>query len=120
MFSNDFCPDLNIDLSFIPALIVVEDNVIFNKGVPYEEEIWLTMKSMNADFVADPEVWDIIKGDLVSVVVDLFLRNPYPKFFSYTSIALLPKNDVINFWNDFLPISFYSFFNKIKCQIAFG
>lgn len=128
VFVKDFCPDLNLDFSITPTLIFEEDNIMLTK-VPSEEEIWLIIKRMNINFVAYSngftskffqESCGIIKGDLVNNVVDFFLGNPYPKLFTSICIALLPKNYVISFWNDFHPVSLRYFFNKLNANFLIG
>lgn len=65
------------------------------------------MKDMNSESVAGPDgfttilfqnYWDIIKEDLFNAIVDLFLGNPIPKFFTFTSIVLIPKYSSIIFF----------------------
>ncbi|PKU71973.1 5'-3' exoribonuclease 2 [Dendrobium catenatum] len=55
----------------------------------------------------------MIKLDVLEAVKDFFVGNPYPIFFSFSNIILIPKKEVVNNWNDFRLISLCFFFNKL-------
>ncbi|PKU77679.1 hypothetical protein MA16_Dca013471 [Dendrobium catenatum] len=81
---------------------------------------------MNADSVAGldgftikffQKTWPIIFNDVFSAVTDFFNGAPIPKFFTATSIILIPKNTDVNSWNDFRPISLCTVFYKLISKI---
>lgn len=49
--------------------------------------------------------WDIIKDDIFNTVQKLWSTAPLPKGSNTTFIALIPKFDIPNGFNDFRPIS---------------
>ncbi|PKU79583.1 hypothetical protein MA16_Dca000929 [Dendrobium catenatum] len=61
-------------------------------------------------------------GEIFSLAVnffqsDFFKGSVIPKFFSSTFVVLLPKNNSINTWNDFRPISLCTVFYKVLSKI---
>ncbi|PKU68714.1 Putative ribonuclease H protein [Dendrobium catenatum] len=81
---------------------------------------------LNGDSISGPDgytskffqkCWDIVKTDVIDAVNEFFKDSPFPKFFTSTSIVLIPKIDGANKWKDFRPISLCSFFNKIISKI---
>ncbi|PKU67899.1 integrator complex subunit 11 [Dendrobium catenatum] len=81
---------------------------------------------MNADSVAGPDgytvkffqhLWQFIYEDVYATVLDFFNGTPIPKFFTSTSIALIPKSNMVNSWNDFRPISLCTIFYKLISKI---
>ncbi|PKU82406.1 Putative ribonuclease H protein [Dendrobium catenatum] len=93
---------------------------------PLMEEVKNMLFDMNAESVAGPDgftvkffqhTWHFVYDDVYSAVVDFFIGSPIPKFFSTTSIALIPKNNEVNSWNDFRPISLCSVFYKLISKI---
>ncbi|PKU80044.1 putative mitochondrial protein [Dendrobium catenatum] len=58
-----------------------------------------------------------INGIVYAVILDFFKGNPIPKFFSSTSIALIPKSNNVNSWNDFRPISLCTVFYKLISKV---
>ncbi|PKU78111.1 hypothetical protein MA16_Dca013177 [Dendrobium catenatum] len=63
------------------------------------------------------KAWNIVKVDVLAAVNDFFKGTPYPKFFSFIILVLIPKKDVTNKWMDFRHISLCSFFNKLVSKI---
>ncbi|PKU87932.1 hypothetical protein MA16_Dca007874 [Dendrobium catenatum] len=99
IFNNNFTPDLNTDFYFMPSIVSNADNSMLTI-IPNEEEILNTLKDMNSDSVAGPDgftskffqnSWSIIKNDIISAVREFFEGIPMPKFFTSTSIVLIPK-----------------------------
>ncbi|PKU74518.1 Putative ribonuclease H protein [Dendrobium catenatum] len=93
---------------------------------PLMEEVKDTLFDMNAESVAGPDgftvkffqhTWHFVCDDVYNAVVDFFNGSPIPKFFSSTSIVLIPKNIEVNNWNDFRPISLCSVFYKLISKI---
>ncbi|KAI0529147.1 hypothetical protein KFK09_001694 [Dendrobium nobile] len=125
IFNSNFSPNLNVNFGCIPSLVIDAENEMLSK-IASEEEIWNNLKSMNTDSIAGPDdftnkffhkCWGIIKEDLINAVVDCFKGSPIPKYFNATSIALIPKSQNINYWNDFQPISLCSVFYKLIAKI---
>ncbi|PKU71102.1 hypothetical protein MA16_Dca011543 [Dendrobium catenatum] len=61
--------------------------------------------------------WSITANDVFHAIEDFFNGSPIPKFFTSTSIVLIPKNSTINSWNDFRPISLYTMFYKLISKL---
>ncbi|XP_075108949.1 uncharacterized protein LOC142180776 [Nicotiana tabacum] len=86
-------------LNCIPNLITEQNNkrLII---LPSEEEIKDTVFSMSIESSAGPDgfnekkfqaTWDIIKRDIIEIVMDFFKGKNLTKFYSHTCIALIPK-----------------------------
>ncbi|KAI0511688.1 hypothetical protein KFK09_012320 [Dendrobium nobile] len=125
IFNSNFLPNLNTDFYFMPSLITNDDNLALNR-IPNEEEILISIKDMNTDSVAGPDgftnkffqkFWPILKNDIINAVKDFFEGNPMPKFFTSTTIVLIPKTVGATYWNEFRPISLCTFFNKLISKI---
>ncbi|KAI0493539.1 hypothetical protein KFK09_023657 [Dendrobium nobile] len=123
--NKNFCPIDIEDHSFIPNRVTPEDNVSLSM-CPLMEEVKNMLFDMNAESVVGPDgftvkffqhTWHFVCDDVYSAVVDFFNGSPIPKFFSTTSIALIPKNIEVNSWNDFRPISLCSIFYKLISKI---
>ncbi|PKU77601.1 integrator complex subunit 11 [Dendrobium catenatum] len=120
-----FIPSSIINPHIIPKLIS-KDN---NKGLtipPSLEEVKDTVFGMNGNAMVGPDgfttkffnkYWPIIYEDIFAVVTDFFNGGAIPKFFTATSIVLIPKNNLADSWNDFRPISLCSFFYKFISKI---
>ncbi|KAI0498287.1 hypothetical protein KFK09_021528 [Dendrobium nobile] len=123
--NKDFTPSPIVDHSFIPNIVMPEENRALS-SLPLLEEVKITLFDMNADSVAGPDgftvkffqhLWHLISDDVYAAVLDFFNGNPIPKFFSSTSIALIPKSNNVNSWNDFRPISLCTVFYKLISKI---
>ncbi|PKU82102.1 Putative ribonuclease H protein [Dendrobium catenatum] len=110
---------------FIPNIICEADNNKLCQTLS-EDEILRVIKDLNSNAVAGLDGfttkffqvnWEIIKEDVINAVADFFAGNPYPKFFSFTYIVLIPKIDGPNHWHDFRPISLCTFLNKLNSKI---
>ncbi|KAI0492224.1 hypothetical protein KFK09_026493 [Dendrobium nobile] len=81
---------------------------------------------MNSDYVVGPDgfttlffqkAWHIIDNDILTTILNFFAGNPILKFYTSTFVVFIPKNSVVNTWNDFRHISLYTFFNKLISKI---
>ncbi|PKU74126.1 Putative ribonuclease H protein [Dendrobium catenatum] len=124
-FNDSFCNSPITNPAIIPKIIDDNDNILLCCP-PSELEIYNVIMDLNGDSVAGPDgfttkffqkMWSIIKKDIIDVVNDLFVGNPYPKFFTSTNIVLIPKVNGANKWKNFRPISLCSFFNKLISKI---
>ncbi|KAI0503568.1 hypothetical protein KFK09_014502 [Dendrobium nobile] len=120
-----FIPYTNVDPSIIPNVITFEDNANLSK-VPLMEEIKGILFNMKVDSAAGPDgyttkffqtTWSIIANDVFHAVKDFFNGSPIPKFFTSTTIILIPKNPAVNLWNDFRPISLCTMFYKLISKL---
>lgn len=94
--------------------------------VPSEAEIKSVVFTLNKDASAGTDgftalfyqfAWGIIKDDFVDAVIDYFKGSLIPKGFSHTSIALIPKVDLVDSWPKFRPISLCSCFDKVISKL---
>lgn len=86
------------------------------------EDLRQVVFSMNSNPVASPDgmsgklfqsCWDIIKGDLLAIVLSFFCLNVMPKFMSHACLVLLPRVVHPNKLTEFRPINLSNFTNKI-------
>ncbi|PKU66869.1 integrator complex subunit 11 [Dendrobium catenatum] len=128
-FKNSFNDHFtNIPLTnphVIPQIINDSDNEMLCL-LPSDVEIYNAVMDLNGDSIAGPDgyttnvfqnCWEIVKTDIIEAVIDFFKGSTYPKFFTSTSIILIPKIVGAIKWNDFRPISLCSFFNKLISKI---
>ncbi|KAI0498690.1 hypothetical protein KFK09_019586 [Dendrobium nobile] len=115
----------NVNPSIIPNVITCEDNCNLSM-VPLLEEVKGILFNMNVDSVAGPDgyttklfqsTWSIIASDVFQAVKNFFNGSPIPKFFTSTTVVLIPKNPVVNSWNDFRPISLCNVFYKLISKL---
>ncbi|PKU73811.1 integrator complex subunit 11 [Dendrobium catenatum] len=120
-----FIPTTVINPHIIPKRISIEDNLGLT-SIPSLEEVKNIVFDMKADAVAGPDgfttkffqkCWPIIFEDFFEAVINFFKGGVITKFFTATSIVLIPKNNLVESWNDFIPISLCSFFYKLLCKI---
>ncbi|XP_019265849.1 PREDICTED: uncharacterized protein LOC109243378 [Nicotiana attenuata] len=61
--------------------------------------------------------WDIIKTDLLNVVLDFFGGSSMPKYMTNACIVMLPKVEFPNSLTEFRPISLSNFINKVISKV---
>lgn len=103
-FKNSFNKDVNIQDLYKPnnisSLINIEDNIMLT-STPTKHEIWGTLDDMNIDSIVGPDGYitlffkllGYIKHDLFEASKDFFNMISIPRFFTSTSIILIPKKD---------------------------
>ncbi|KAI3457760.1 hypothetical protein Pfo_014423 [Paulownia fortunei] len=125
LLSNDVPQLLDTELEFIQPLIHDLDNTTLCSS-PELEEIKNAVFDIHPDSVAGLDsfsafffqhCWDIVHNDVKEAVVDFFCGNSMPRSFTATSLALIPKTESPNTWNDFRPISLCNVTNKIISKI---
>ncbi|XP_059311005.1 uncharacterized protein LOC132062449 [Lycium ferocissimum] len=107
-------------LKNIPKLITEEQQKNMEE-LPSESEVKEVVLSLNGAnrFTGHfyQKCWEIIKIDVVQIGRALFFGYEIPQFITHTNLVLLPKNEVINNFNDMRPISLSSFSNKILSKV---
>ncbi|KAL6570158.1 hypothetical protein OROMI_014672 [Orobanche minor] len=114
-----------IDPNLVPKIITHEQNNMLCV-TPTIDEIRSCVFDMEGDSVAGPDgfgirffqiCWDIISSDVFDAVVDFFSGSPMPRAFTTTTISLIPKNNNLQSWKDFRPISLCNSTYKIISKI---
>ncbi|XP_019264569.1 PREDICTED: uncharacterized protein LOC109242177 [Nicotiana attenuata] len=112
-------------LSCIPSMITQEDNDLLSV-YPTLSELKEVVFSMNPTSAAEPDdfngkfyqsCWDIIKANLLNVVLAFFGGCSIPKYMTSTCSVLLPKVEFPNSLSEFRPISLSNFINKIISKV---
>ncbi|KAL0434258.1 UNVERIFIED_CONTAM: hypothetical protein Slati_2760100 [Sesamum latifolium] len=97
-------------------------------NIPEMEEIKDIVFSIDKDSVAGPDgfssafyqaCWDFIAIDIQDAVRDFFCGTPMPRSFKATTIVLTPKEDSLQTWNDFRPITLCNITNKILSKLLY-
>lgn len=114
------------NLSFIvEALIVEEENVMICR-VPSMEEVKDAIFVIPIDSSPGPDgfgagflrsCWDIVKVDVMDAVNDFFSGKSFPRFYSVSSLVLIPKVDNPTSFDKFRPISLCSVIYKVCSKI---
>ncbi|XP_020599664.1 uncharacterized protein LOC110039059 [Phalaenopsis equestris] len=95
-------------------------------GIPNEKEIWNAISSIDSNKSAGPDgftaefykkSWEIIKADVIAVVTSLFQGNNIPKYFCSSTTVLIPKSDIQQNWNQFIPICLTTVISKTISKI---
>ncbi|XP_020596497.1 uncharacterized protein LOC110036404 [Phalaenopsis equestris] len=91
-------------------------------NIPDEKEIWEALKSIDSTKVASPDgfsadfykkAWHVVKGEVIATVQSFFWGADLPKYFSSSTITLVPKDKTPCKWEDYRPISLTSVTSKI-------
>lgn len=53
--------------------------------------------------------WEVIKEEVLNMVRFFFCGAELPRYFTHTTLVLIPKNEVVRNSNDLRPISLSSF-----------
>ncbi|XP_051117364.1 uncharacterized protein LOC127242076 [Andrographis paniculata] len=61
--------------------------------------------------------WEIVGPDVLAAVLDFFSGTLLPKFYTATTIVLIPKKDAPESWADYRPISLCNVSNKIITKL---
>nr|XP_009587520.1 uncharacterized protein LOC104085230 [Nicotiana tomentosiformis] len=116
--------DLSI-LQCVDSLITDEDNRYMYE-LPYEEEIRDTVFSMDPNSVAGPDrfnghfyqaTWNIIKKEVCQFVQAYFSGTSITKYFTHTSLVLIPKVSSPSTLDQLRLISLCNVSNKIISKI---
>ena len=109
----------------IPELISIDQKEILDR-LPIEDEVRMIIMSMNPNSAPGPDgirgkfyqvCFDIIKDDLMAVVLSFFNGKVMPRYMTHACLVLLPKVDHPNQHKDYRPISLSNFTNKIISKI---
>eukprot|EP00253_Pinus_taeda_P034625 PITA_34625 len=105
----------------------IEEDMNDDLNVPVsKDEVEAAMKSMGKDKSPGPDGWsvelflhffDLIGSDLVDVVEESRMRGEIYKPFNATFIALIPKKDIPESFEDFRPISLCNCIYKIIAKV---
>ncbi|XP_020592602.1 uncharacterized protein LOC110033080 [Phalaenopsis equestris] len=94
--------------------------------IPDEKKIWEALNSIDSTKVAGPDgftadfykkVWLIVKGEVIATVQSFFWGADLPKYFSTSTITLVPKDKTLHKWENFRPISLTSIISKIISKV---
>ncbi|XP_015166827.1 uncharacterized protein [Solanum tuberosum] len=114
-----------IPMNCIPRMVNQELNDRL-KELPTIDELKEVVHSMNPNSAAGPDgmngcffqkCWNIIKNDLMAVILAFFSGQMIPKYFSHACLVLLPKVKNPNRLNEFRPISLSNFTTKIISKL---
>jgi len=114
-----------IPMNCIPRMVSQELNDRL-KELPTIDELKEVVHSMNPNSAAGPDgmngcffqkCWNIIKNDLMAVILAFFSGQMIPKYFSHACLVLLPKVKNPNRLNEFRPISLSNFTTKIISKL---
>lgn len=106
-------------------MITQEDNDTISAN-PTLSELKEVVFLMNPTSAARPDgfngkfyhsCWDIIKHDLLNVVLAFFGGCTMPKYMTSACLVLLPKVEFPNSLTEFRPISLSNFINKIISKV---
>ncbi|XP_015159877.1 uncharacterized protein [Solanum tuberosum] len=112
-------------LDCIPRMLNQDHNARLI-ALPTIDELKEVVFSMNPTSAAGPDgmsgcffqkCWQIIKYDLLAVILAFFNGQMIPKYFSHSCIVLLPKVNNPNKLSEFRPISLSNFTNKIISKL---
>ncbi|XP_020595507.1 uncharacterized protein LOC110035594 [Phalaenopsis equestris] len=90
--------------------------------IPMEGEIKAALDSIDDQKAAGPDgftakfyksPWHIISGEVVDAVQCFFKGMDPPKYFTASTITLIPKNSTRTGWGDFRPISLTNVLSKV-------
>lgn len=123
LFNEDFTM-----LECIPRLIKEEQQEAMNR-TPGEQEVRDAVFSLNSDSACGPDgfsgknfqsCWEIIKNDIVQVVMDFFYGRELSRFVTHTNLVLIPKKEQVSSFTDLRPISLSTFINKVISKVIHG
>ncbi|XP_019151080.1 PREDICTED: uncharacterized protein LOC109147876 [Ipomoea nil] len=112
-------------LNCLQVLVTPEENQRLI-GAPSEEEIKSCVFSLGANSAPGPDgfgggfyqsCWDIIKEDLIVMVISFFEGKSLTKAITSTSIVLIPKTPNPSSFSDFRPISLSNFCSKVITKV---
>lgn len=118
---SSFLQDNDLIEDVIPMLITEDINHLLTI-LPSAEEIHNVVYALNPNSAPRPDgfgggffqtFWDIIKDDLVKVVLEFFTTNWILPSFNSNSIMRIPKMDNVDTVDQFRPIAMYNFKFKI-------
>lgn len=100
----------------IPTLVGVDDNDILSKLID-EKEIWEVIKSMNINFVVGDDGFTttfliLLKIIYIMLFLIFFQGISMLRYFTSTTIILIPKKDNLDSWMTFCNISLCTFLTK--------
>ncbi|XP_019235632.1 PREDICTED: uncharacterized protein LOC109215963 [Nicotiana attenuata] len=119
---------------YFHSLIRGRRRKLYIHKIKNEEETHLcqssrTLFSMNPTSAAGPDgmngkfyqaCWEVIKEDLLKVVLAFFRGSPMPRYMTNACLVLLPKVEFPNSLTEFRPISLRNFINKIISKVIFS
>ncbi|XP_042962740.1 uncharacterized protein LOC122297018 [Carya illinoinensis] len=115
-------PDLN---TLIDKAISEEENLELLKS-PSVEEIQQALFSIPTESSPGPDgfgsafyirCWDFVKGDVIEAVKDFFPGNQFPRYYTASYVALIPKTQHPASFDKFRPISLCSVIYKVCSKV---
>ena len=112
-------------LSTIPSLLQAHHNSML-KAIPSSDENFQALNSLSGDKAPGPNdflafffqvYWEVVKGDDVKVVQELFRARNLLKELNATFLVLIPMILGVDSMDKFRPISLYNFFHKIISKV---
>ncbi|XP_019254951.1 PREDICTED: uncharacterized protein LOC109233517 [Nicotiana attenuata] len=106
-------------------MISSDDNDTLTKDLSMTELKEIAF-SMNPTSAAGPNgmngkfyqaCWEVIKENLLKVVLLFFIGNPMPRYMTNACLALFPKVEFTNSLTEFRPTSLSNFINKIISNV---
>ncbi|XP_020587175.1 uncharacterized protein LOC110029262 [Phalaenopsis equestris] len=95
-------------------------------NIPLEGEIKAAFESIDGHKEGGPNgftakcytnSWSIISGDFIAIVQAFFKGVDPPRYFTASTITLIPKNQIRKSWGDFRPISLTNVVSKVISKI---
>lgn len=96
---------------------------------PDEEEIKEVAFSLNSNSACGSDdfsekffqsCWEIIKEDVVKMVVAFFCGRELPRYVTHTNLVLIPKKEQVSSFTDLRPIGLRTFINKVISKVIHG
>ncbi|VFQ71262.1 unnamed protein product [Cuscuta campestris] len=123
-FSKSSIEGLQNILQFILSVITEEDNHALS-CLPIIEEVRNSIWDLDPHSTSGPDgytgeifnkTWGILGSDILKVAQEFSLGIPTPKAYDATLITLIPKSNTPKSFNDFRPISLFTFVSKIHSK----
>ncbi|OIT07835.1 hypothetical protein A4A49_32245 [Nicotiana attenuata] len=113
--------------SFMPLVQEVWNGPINGSALStFHQKLKEVIFSMNPNSADGPDgmnekvyqaCWDVIKNDLLNVVLDFFGGSDMPRYMKNACLFLLPKVEFPKSFTEFRPISLSNFINKIISKL---
>ncbi|WMV40714.1 hypothetical protein MTR67_034099 [Solanum verrucosum] len=96
---------------------------------PEEEDVKEAVFSLNSESASGPDgfsgkffqaCWEIIKEDIVKLVIAFFCGWKLPRYVIHTNLVLILKKEKVTSFKDLRPISLSTFINKVISKVIHG
>ncbi|XP_027156179.1 uncharacterized protein LOC113756908 [Coffea eugenioides] len=112
-------------LQVIPTCVTAEESARLEAD-PTMEEVKRVIFAIDGESAAGPDgftsrffsfAWEVIGPEVFNAILSFFCGAVIPRFFTSTSIILIPKGPNLQDFSKFRPISLCTFFNKVLSKI---